>query len=42
MEREGETSGVTDEREAGSGSSEGLNLRDVRQVYLITYIAKLT
>ena len=37
MEREGETSGVTDEREVGSGSSEGLNSRDVRRVYLITY-----
>ena len=37
MEREGETSGVTDEREVSSGSSEGLNSRDVRRVYLITY-----
>ena len=26
----GETSGETDEREVGSGSSEGLSLRDVR------------
>ena len=33
----GETSSETDEREVGGGSSEGLSLRDVRRVYLITY-----